>query len=76
VLLLELFTQIALARISADPRKQLFLEVAVDEVSLIYPSLFLQHVAIATRDVRYAVFKEQAPHPGPAVAKALGCAAS
>jgi hypothetical protein len=33
----------------------------------VYPS-HLQHVAFRTRDVRYAVFKERAPHPGPAEA--------
>jgi len=38
---------------------------------------FLQHVAFAKRNVRYAVFKEQAPHPGQALAFVpLGCVAS
>jgi hypothetical protein len=31
---------------------------------------FSQHVVLRRHDVRYAVFKEQAPHQGPAVAKA------
>jgi len=41
------------------------LEVAINE-DIRLPVTFSQHVALRRRDVRYAVFKEQAPHPGPA----------
>ena len=55
-------------------RVKTILEVA-DKRRFSFTRHFLQHVAFRTRDVRYAVFKEQAPHPGPALAKALGCVA-
>ena len=69
MLLLELFTHVfyVLAHLGRHTKTEFG---SCDKRRYSFTRHFSQHVVLRRHDVRYAVFKEQAPHQGPAVAKA------